>query len=117
MSSGTGTPCDSATSAIKAPEPPEIEYRHAFGPVPAGSFANSAAVSRSSSRSRTLTTPYCWNSPFTTASEPARCPVCEEAIRVPASVDPTFKATTGLRAELAASSALLNLGGSLNPSK
>ena len=102
---------------MSVPDPPEMEYRQHRPPVPAGSLANSAAVSRSSSRSRTRTTPYWANSPSTTASDPARWPVCELAMRVPASVLPILSATTGLPWALAASRARRSLAGSLNPSK
>ena len=116
VSCGSAMPCFSACSIMSVPEPPEIEYMHTLGPVFFASFANNVAVSSSSSRSPTRVTACCANNPFTTASLPVRWPVCDVAMRAPASVSPIFSITTGLSFSFAACNATRSRSADLKPS-
>ncbi|SCG07318.1 hypothetical protein GA0115255_122411 [Streptomyces sp. Ncost-T6T-2b] len=113
---GRVSPAAVARSAKCAPVPPEMEYTATPSAFGGRARANRAAVSWSSSRPSTRTTPNCRIAASTTWSAPVSFPVCEAAASVPASVRPTFTATTGTLARAARSAASRKERPSLSPS-
>ncbi len=114
---GSESPAAVARSAKCAPVPPEIEYTATPSARGGLARANRAAVSWSSSRPSTRTTPNCRIAASTTRSAPVSLPVCEAAASEPASVRPTFTATTGTLARAAWSAASRKARPSLSPSR